>query len=214
MRMAGLTSIGRAAILLLALCAACVAPRADRAADGYSEDTIKAAYLYRFAGYVKWPVPLPKGSAFTIDVLGDERVAAELARLLPGRTIDGRAAQVRAISRIAELGDAQMLYVGDQYTGDVRGAIASIASRPVLIVTDEERGLDDGGIINFIEVDRRVRFEVSLTAASRAGLTISSELLSVAARVQRNPLRSEAQCGRAILARGQDLHCPLRMAIR
>ena len=94
------------------------------------------------------------------------------------------------------------------------GAIASIASRPVLIVTDEERGLDDGGIINFIEADRRVRFEVSLTAASRAGLTISSELLSVAARVQRNPLRSEAQCERAIRARGQDLHCPLRMAIR
>jgi hypothetical protein len=49
---------------------------------------------------------------------------------------------------------------------------------------DHPRGLDEGGVINFLIVDRRVRFEVSMNAAQRAGLRISSQLLSVAVRVR------------------------------
>lgn len=53
----------------------------------------------------------------------------------------------------------------------------------MLVVTDEEGGIDAGSTINFLTLDRRVRFEVSLTAASRARLKISSQLLTVAVRV-------------------------------
>ena len=35
-------------------------------------------------------------------------------------------------------------------------------------------GLDGGGIINFIEVNRNLRFEISLNAADRSGLKINS----------------------------------------
>jgi len=51
-------------------------------------------------------------------------------------------------------------------------------------VTDEDHGLDEGSTVNFMLVDHRLRFEISLTAATRSGLKISSELLSVAARVE------------------------------
>lgn len=36
------------------LCMAVLAPRMH-ADEQYSEDAVKAAYLYRFAGYVEWP---------------------------------------------------------------------------------------------------------------------------------------------------------------
>ena len=52
-------------------------------------------------------------------------------------------------------------------------------------MTDNEHGLDGGGVINFIEVNRNLRFEISLNAADRSGLKINSALLSVAARVER-----------------------------
>jgi hypothetical protein len=55
------------------------------------------------------------------------------------------------------------------------------------VVTDHKLGLDGGGVINFIEVDRNLRFEISLIAADRSGLKINSQLLSVAARVERRP---------------------------
>ena len=70
--------------------------------------------------------------------------------------------------------------------------------QPILIVTDDERGSMRGGVINFIEVERNVRFEISLIAADRARLKIDSALLSVAARVERRPqavdLRGSAAC--------------------
>ena len=57
------------------------------------------------------------------------------------------------------------------------------AQRPILVVTDDRRGLDAGSVINFLEADRNVRFEVSLGASDRARLKVDSALLSVAAHV-------------------------------
>ena len=55
----------------------------------------------------------------------------------------------------------------------------------MLVVTDADDGLALGGIINFRLVDRRVRFEISLEAADRNDLTVSSRLLAVALRVRK-----------------------------
>src|SRR4051812_17875851 len=48
-----------------------------RAADQYSQDALKAAYLYRFAGYIEWP-GTPNTEVFTIAVLDAEGVVKEL----------------------------------------------------------------------------------------------------------------------------------------
>lgn len=176
--------------LLLALLCLLVGTVA-RAAEQYSEDAVKAAFLYRFAGYVDWPEEDPANTPFTIAVLGDDGVVNELQRLLPGKRIKNRPAQVRRIKRFSELAGAQILYVGAARAAAVRNIASATAGHPVLIVTDEERGLEEGSIVNFLLVDQRVRFEISLEAAERAGLKISSELLSVAARVQGARLRSE-----------------------
>jgi hypothetical protein len=180
--------------VLVSAVGALVTAAVTHAEDQYAPDTVKAAFLYRFAGYVEWP-----GGAlapqFTIAVLGADGVASELQRLLPDHVIQGRPAQVRVIKTPQEIDGAQIVYIGVRHSADTRAVVAAAGSRPVLIVTDDERGLDEGGAVNFMMVDRRVRFEVSLTAADRSGLKISSELLSVAARVEGARLRSSIFCG-------------------
>ena len=44
--------------------------------------------------------------------------------------------------------------------------IRTVASRPVLTVTDAPSGLADGSALNFVLADGRVRFEASLPAPS------------------------------------------------
>lgn len=161
--------------------------------DGYSDDAVKAAFLYRFTSYVEWPPQALQSQSFTIAVLDDERVAVDLQKLLPGHPIKGHPAQVRVIHRATEIGDAPVVFIGSGDPYAHRRFIAGIASRPILVVTDEERGLEEGSSVNFMLVDRRVRFEISLNAAERSGLRISSELLSVAAHVEGH-LRSDATC--------------------
>lgn len=183
----------RAAVWIVSIVAMLGAAMPLNAADQFREDAIKAAFLYRFTGYIEWPASMSEPEQFTIAVIGGDAVAAELAKLLPGRDVHGHPARVLRIDSLKQMGDARVLYIGSQYTGDVRGLIARVPGH-VLIVTDSGEGLDDGSAVNFMLVDRRVRFEISLSAAERAGLKVSSELLSVAARVLGVPQRSETRC--------------------
>jgi hypothetical protein len=153
-------------------------------APAYSEDAVKAAYLYRFTQYIEWPQAASSDASFTIAVLDAPGVAAELRRILPNHRIKNSAAQVREITRVQDLGSAQMLYIGSAQIDRVRNVVAALEARPVLVVTDAERGLVAGSVLNFVMLEHRVRFEVSLPAADRSKLRISAELLGVATRVQ------------------------------
>jgi hypothetical protein len=154
-------------------------------AASYSGDAVKAAYLYRFTQYIEWPEAAASAEPFTIAVLDAPGIAAELRRILPNHRIKNSAAQVREIARAQDLGSAQILYIGSAQIERARNAIAALAARPVLVVTDAEQGLAAGSSVNFVMLEHRVRFEVSLSAAERSQLRISAELLGVATRVQK-----------------------------
>ena len=79
------------------------------------------------------------------------------------------------------------------------------------MVTESENGIDGGAVINFIEVDRNLRFEISLNAADRSGLRINSALLSVAARVERRP-QGAVDCLDGMCHRQRPNGCRIRMA--
>ena len=50
----------------------------------------------------------------TIAVLGANAVAAQLRNFLPGRTIQGRPVEVRALARIQDLRDDELLFIGER----------------------------------------------------------------------------------------------------
>jgi hypothetical protein len=191
-------SLKRMALMLLAaVWAMSPAARVAGAAESYSEDAVKAAFLYRFTGYVDWPAQAAADPQFTIAVLDADGVAAELGRLLQNRQIQNRPAQVRSIKNLRELDGAQMLYIGGSHRDDLRRLIASVAGRPVLVVTNADGGLDAGSSVNFLLIDQRVRFEISLDAAQGSGLRVASELLAVAIRVRGRRVYTEAGCDAA-----------------
>jgi hypothetical protein len=151
----------------------------------YSEDVVKAAFLYHFGTYVEWPAAAASSTdPITIAVLGADAVTAQLRAFLPGRRIGGRSVEVRPIARIQELRDDEMLFIGRENNSRLREIITRVGKRPVLVVTDAADGLTDGAMVNFQLVDQRVRFEISLRKAEDSGLRLSSRLLSAALRVE------------------------------
>ncbi|MGH8231304.1 MAG: YfiR family protein, partial [Steroidobacteraceae bacterium] len=185
--------LGMCALLWLS-----VLPDRVAAADTYSAEAVEAAFLYRFIGYVNWPPQPAPDAPFTIAVLDDDAVARELQLLIGKRPVQNRVAQVRTIRNIKDLDGAQMLYIGVAHNDDLRRLIAPLAGRPVLIVTNAPDGLEAGGSVNFLLIDHRVRFEISLDASQSAGLRISSELLAVAIRVRGRRVFLEPGCESAI----------------
>ena len=176
----------------------------------FSADAVKAAFLYRFASYVEWPAEVAT-EPFIIAVVGADDVAQHLEALLPRIRIHGAAAQVRRISRATDLDGVHILYIGPRALNSTRTLRNAAARRPILIVTDDQNGIEAGGVINFIESSRNVRFEISLVASDRARLKIKSALLSVAARVERRP-QAAAGCADAYLRRHGNNFCDWRLA--
>jgi hypothetical protein len=170
-------------VMLLGLMALAAAFRGGLAAEAPSEDAVRAAYLYRFAGYVAWPDGAAADAPFVIDVMDSPAMARELRRILASHSINGRMTLVREVSRLQDVGNAQILYVAEGRAQLLR-ELRPQGRSALLLVTAEEGGLGDGSVINFLTVDSNVRFEVSLAAAERWGLKISADLLGVAVRVQ------------------------------
>jgi hypothetical protein len=162
--------------LVLVACAAVFCARGQVA----TESAVKAAFLYKFAGYVEWPTPPVPDAPFVIATLAADELASELAAILPGRTVGGRTAIVRRVKEGDPLNDVQILFVG-RGASDPRAAVEAGRRQGALTVTDN--GLEHGAAINFVVVDNRVTFEVSLEAAARTGHRISSRMLAVARRV-------------------------------
>jgi hypothetical protein len=150
------------------------------------EDAVKAAYLCRFTQYVEWP-KMPK-APLTIAVMDAPEVAAELSKLLASHPLQNATIRVRAIHSSSEVAEANVLYVGPEPSDRLRSILGAVSSRPLLVVTDNPEGLSLGSTINFLKVDKHIRFEVSTGAAERSKLRVSSELLAVAVRVKQRDL--------------------------
>lgn len=171
-------------VVLLCLFLGAVYALGALAQDGpHPEDSVKAAFLYHFAGYVEWPQARANGP-IEIGVVGDSGVAEELRRILPGRTIGSRPLRVRELEPDDNLAGIDILYIDRQFTTVLSRAGSQ---RHLLVVTDEAPdALERGAIINFVNIDRRIRFEISMRAAEQAGLKLSARLLSAALRVRRS----------------------------
>jgi hypothetical protein len=153
-----------------------------------SADTLKAAFLYKFAGYVEWPdEPRPTDAPITIGVAGADPFAAELTEITRGRTVAGHPISVRRMMAGDSFEGLQILFIGGQARAGERGLLADARSRPILTVTESAGALADGSIINFTQDKDRVRFEISLYAAEQSQLKLNSRLLAVADAVHRGP---------------------------
>ena len=166
-----------------------------------SEQTIKAAFLFKFAEYVDWPAaPIqpvdspfgaalvdPADSPFVFGVLGSGALADELLRMTADRTLDERPIRVRRLTARDVIDDLQVLFIAADQEDKLGDLLSSARGRPILTVTESEGALANGSVINFTVNGERVRFEVSLGAAQVNSLRLNSRLLAVAERVQQAP---------------------------
>ncbi len=154
-----------------------------------SEQTVKAAFLYKFAEYVAWPNAegLAPGSPFTIGVVGSGTIADDLIRLTADRTVNDRPVRVRLLTVDDVVEDVQMLFIGREQQDRLGMLLSPVRGRPILTVTESKGALADGSVINFTVNGDRVRFEISLAAAESQRLRLNSRLLAVAEHVYRAP---------------------------
>lgn len=166
-----------------------VMPGQAAIADESLEQRVKAAFLYKFGGYVEWPSSAfaEPDTPFTLCVLGsDPNFNATLEKMVQKENVQGRPITVRQLQTPEEEG-CHILYIGFSDPQHSLEVIEAVRGKNVLTVSESA----SQGIIGFLVANNRVRFNINDKEAAENGLVISSKLLDLAVNVTRRESMGE-----------------------
>ncbi|MDQ1812749.1 YfiR family protein [Massilia sp. CCM 9210] len=156
------------------------------AAQPSVENQVKAAYLFKFAGFVEWPEGsfTRTDSPLQIGVAGNDALADQLEQMVAGRTVGGHAISVRKLRRGDALHGVHILFIGAGERSAVIDMLAAARGQSVLTVSDADDSIALGCMIAFVVARDRLRFDVALGQVNSSRLRISARMLAAANRVQ------------------------------
>jgi hypothetical protein len=144
-----------------------------------SEYQLKAAFLFNFLQFVDWPTNAfdSPDQSIALCILGPDPFGAELDSVIAGERINGRSIEIRRLTEVVPAANCHLLYVNVRSRQGLRRALEQLRGLPVLTVSDATAFSGEGGMIEFVRQEDRIRLRVNLRAASEARLRLSSKLL-------------------------------------
>jgi hypothetical protein len=149
------------------------------------EYQVKAAFLYNFAKFVEWPASSfsDASTPLRICVFGQDPFGQELRDIANEKTVNGRKLQVNQVADLQAAKACHILFIASSEKARLKQVLEGLRETEALTVGDTKGFVEQGGMINFVLENDRVRFEVNQKAAEQAGLKVSSKLLNVAKSV-------------------------------
>jgi YfiR/HmsC-like len=156
-----------------------------RAQPAGEEYRIKAAFIFHFAQLVDWPPEKQTSTdnSLVLCTLGEDPFQGMLEGTVAGKAIGSRVLRVRHLGEPQDMRACQIVFLGRAQSKRIPMLVANLHNAPVLTVGETAGFLDEGGMIDFLLEDHKLRFEVNLAAAESADLKIGSRLLVLAERV-------------------------------
>jgi len=154
------------------------------------EYDLKAAFLCKFALFVKWPTNAfsDAKAPIIIGVLGSDPFGNSLEEVARNETFQERKLTVRNYASVESLMNqadeeakiCHILFISQSESGKLGRIFTGLKGRPVLTVGESERFCQNGGIIQFVIVENKVRFIINQDAARAAEIKLSATLLDLA----------------------------------
>lgn len=151
-----------------------------------SEPALRAAFIYNFAKFTTWPADaVAPGASFVFCVREDPGVAQMLEQVVKGHDLRGYALTVRRVEADSQLRPCHVLYASGLDASRATELLQVVGNTSVLTVSDFERFTELGGMATIFVDNERMRFAFNTASVQRAGLTVSSKLLTLA-RIDRS----------------------------
>ena len=147
----------------------------------FGEYEVKAAFIYNFAKFVTWPEGHFRGGKNTIDLcVYGSGFPEHTFDYFYGKTAQGYTFKTKKLKNLSYINECDMLFIGSSERYQITQIINTLKDMPILTVGDTEGFGQKGVIINLYIEDNKVKFEININAAKKAGLTLSSQLLKLA----------------------------------
>ena len=147
--------------------------------NSYSQiQRTQAAFLFNFALFINWPPEYQVGD-FEIAVLGNTELIRELEALTKDKKIGEQQIKVKKVLRTSDIGKANILFIPDYQGYLIKDALKATDQTATLVIAEMEGLGKKGGIVNFIKVDEKLKFELNLKEAERRGLKVPEKLIKL-----------------------------------
>ncbi len=143
------------------------------------KEKFQSIFIYNFSKYVKWPDSMNSGK-FVIGVIGSSAMQNELKSMAASKNVNGLPIEVRQFNSAAEVKDCHILYLASSESGKIDQIVSLTNGKAILIVTDKPGLAEKGASINFVEVDGKIKFELSHQNTEQRGLKVAGSLASLA----------------------------------
>ena len=172
-----------------------------------SEYQIKAVYLYNFLLFTEWPksdasknddrdnsedgINKKARDTICIVILGKDPFGNSFADI-EGRVVEGKGKKL-VIKRYGsyrewiDLRECHILFISSSEKRNIKRILSRLKDLPVLTVADMSGYIESGGMMNFVKVGRKIRWEINSTPLKLAGLKLNSQLLRNAVRIVEIP---------------------------
>ena len=162
-----------------------------------SEYEMKAAYIYKIMQFVQLPETKrtdDQGEALKQVHVGvsDKEVLDSFRKVIGDKEILQHKDKYRIVVRyvdITQLTDQKaepaldVLFIADTVKYDYREILRTSIKHNILTFGETKDFLDSGGIVNFVIVKKKLKFEINRGMAEQAGIKIRSQLLKLAQKV-------------------------------
>jgi hypothetical protein len=147
-----------------------------------SEYQVKAAFIYNFAKFVDWPPDAftDEKSPLALCVYGKDPFGSALDDAIRGKSIGTRDLVVRRTRKLQELNACQIVFITSSESDQLPEILDGLHSSSALIVGESPHFAEQGGQIQFLLEDKRIRFSINVDSVNRARFRMSSKLLALA----------------------------------
>ena len=142
-----------------------------------ADDELKSAIVLSFLRYSTWRQLPADGEPLTVGVVGRSSMSQALRRLFEGKSVNSHSLRAEEITRTVDPHCCQVIYFATAVNAEIKRSLLDLQSAQALTIGESDKFLEYGGAVNLMPVEGHMSFEVSLDAAQRSAVEISSKLL-------------------------------------
>ncbi len=148
------------------------------------EIKLKAAYLYNFLRFVEWP----ENTKLTSDicVYGIQENYKSAFNSMAALSKKSRKLNIKLLNvndKLNNLNSCQIIFITAKADHKSKYILDYLKDKNSLTIGESPRFIQRGGMINFIRVSDKVKFEINDDAAKAVDLKIPSKVLRIAERL-------------------------------
>ena len=153
-------------------------------ADVSREYKLKAAYLLNFAKFIYWPESAEDTSeSFNICIIGNSPFG-EILDSLSSKKVKNKKIKVKYSENHNKDHQCKIAYITQDKADSYNEILESINNEVILTVSDIEGFCQSGGMIEFIRVKNKIKFEINVGQSLKSNIKYRSQLLEVAEKLR------------------------------